>query len=113
MVPLLSVMDVAPVTAVITADSPQPWCVAGEELLTVTFGGRLSTMEKFVRFVSAGAEMRILSREFSPANMISGENDLLAPMPAPGRYTHTRAEAGRPFVMPWSVTSVRSGMVFV
>ena len=40
MVPFVSVMLAAPVTAVMTAELPQLVCVAGEELLTVTSGGR-------------------------------------------------------------------------
>lgn len=50
MVALLKVILVAPVTAVITAPTPQlTEAVAGDELLTVTFAGRLSTRVKFVR----------------------------------------------------------------
>ena len=65
-VPFVSEIEVAPVTAVITAEDPQLFCVAGEELLTVTPGGRLSTIEKFVRSVSSGAEILIRKREFPP-----------------------------------------------
>ena len=57
--------------------------VAGDELLMVTFGGRLSTMETFVRSVSAGAEILILNLEFPPVAMVAGENDLFAEIPAP------------------------------
>ena len=83
MVPFVRVTEVAPVRAVIVAEEPQFSCVAGEELLTVTLGGRLSTIEKFVRSVSAGAGMLILSLEFSPARMLSGSKDLLAAIPPP------------------------------
>ena len=82
-----NVMEVAPVTAVSTDEVPQLSCVAGDELLTVTFGGRLSTMEKFVRFVSAGADILILNLEFPSGAMIPGENDLFAEIPAPTVYT--------------------------
>ena len=80
-------MEVAPVTAVSTDEVPQLSCVAGDELLTVTPGGRLSTMEKFVRFVSAGADILILNLEFPSGAMIPGENDLFAEIPAPTVYT--------------------------
>lgn len=80
-------MEVAPVTAVSTDEVPQFSCVAGDELLMVTSGGRLSTMEKFVRFVSAGADILILNLEFPPGAMIPGENDLPAEIPAPTVYT--------------------------
>ena len=92
-------MEVAPVTAVSTDEVPQLLCVAGDELLTVTFCGRLSTMEKFVRFESAGADILILNLEFPPGAMIPGENDLFAEIPAPTVYTRTCAEADNPFVM--------------
>ena len=96
-----NVMEVAPVTAVSTADeAPQLAWVAGDELLTVTSGGRLSTMEKFVRFVSAGADILILNLEFPPGAMVSGDNDLFAEIPAPTVYTLTGAEADIPFVTP-------------
>ena len=65
-VPFVNVIEVAPVTAVSTALAPQLFCDAGVELLTVTSGGRLSTMEKFVRSVSSGAEILMRNREFPP-----------------------------------------------
>lgn len=99
-VPLVNVMDVAPVSAVRTEDPPQLVRVGGDELLIVTFGGRSSTMEKLVRAVSPGAVMLILNREFSPARIVAGENDLFALTPVPTLYTRTRAEAPNPFVMP-------------
>ena len=80
-------MEVVPVTAVSTAEVPQLFSVAGAELLTVTCGGRLSTMEKFVRFESAGADILILNLEFPPGVMSPGENDLFAEIPAPTVYT--------------------------
>ena len=83
MVPLVKVMEVPPVSALSTAEEPQLLCVAGEELLIVTSAGRLSTMEKFVRSVSAGAEMVIRNREFSPERIVVGENDFLAETPLP------------------------------
>lgn len=70
-------------TAVSTDEAPQLLCAAGDELLMVTFGGRLSTMVKFVRFVSAGAEILILNLEFPPGAIVAGENDLFAETPAP------------------------------
>ena len=73
----------APVTAVIVADVPQLFWVAGEELLMVTLEGKWSTMEKPVRSVSEGAGMLILSLEFSPGEIVEGEKDLLAEIPAP------------------------------
>ena len=100
MVPFDSVSEVAPVTALITDEAPQLFCVAGEELLIVTSAGRSSTMEKLVRSVSAGAVMLIRKREFSAGRMVAGENDLFAEMPPPAAYTRTRAEAAIPFVMP-------------
>ena len=77
------VSEVAPVTAVSTDEAPQLLRVAGDELLMVTFGGRLSTMAKFVRFVSAGADILILNLEFPPRAMVAGENDLFAEIPTP------------------------------
>jgi hypothetical protein len=100
MVAFDSVIDVAPVTAVSTEPEPQLVVVAGCELLIVTLAGRLSTIEKFVRLVSAGALMLIRKREFSPGRMVAGENDLLDNIPPPAGYTSTRAEAGIPFVTP-------------
>lgn len=93
-------MEVAPVTAVSTDEPPQLLRVAGDELLMVTSGGRLSTTAKFVRFVSAGADILILNLEFSPGAMVAGENDLFAETPAPTVYTLTGAEADIPFVTP-------------
>lgn len=93
-------MEVAPVTAVSTDEPPQLFSVAGDELLMVTSGGRLSTRAKFVRFVSAGADILILNLEFSPGAMVAGENDLFAETPAPNGYTRTCPKADNPFVMP-------------
>ena len=94
------VMEVAPVTAVSVAEPPQFVCVAGDELLMVTLGGRLSTMAKFVRFVSAGALMLRVKFEFPPGVIVTGKKDLLAEIPAPAVYTLTGAEADIPFVTP-------------
>ena len=94
------VMEVAPVTAVSVAEPPQLLRVAGDELLMVTFGGRLSTMAKFVRLVSAGAVMLRDRFEFPPGVIVTGKKDLLAEIPAPTVYTLTGAEADIPFVTP-------------
>jgi hypothetical protein len=99
-VPFVNVMVVAPVSAVNSEDVPQLFVVAGDELLTVTFAGRVSVIEKFVRLVSAGAVMLMRKREFSPARMVAGENDLLADIPAPSAYTVTFADAPSPLVTP-------------
>ena len=58
--------------------APQPVVAGGVELLTETPVGRLSVIEKFVRFVSLGAKMSILNLELPPAGMEEGENDLIA-----------------------------------
>jgi hypothetical protein len=47
------------------------------ELLTVTPAGRLSVIEKLVRFVSLGAKISILNRELPPTAMEEGENDFI------------------------------------
>ena len=80
---MVSVIDVAPVTALKVAELPQLLNVAGDELLTVTFAGKLSTMEKLVRSVSRGAGMLILILEFSPGKIVEGEKDLVAGIPLP------------------------------
>jgi len=67
-------MDVAPVGAFNVAAAPQPVTAGGVELLTVTPAGRGSVTEKFVRFVSLGAKMSILNREFPPTGMLEGKN---------------------------------------
>ena len=82
------------------AFEPQFVCVAGDELLTVTVGGRLSVMVKFVRAVSPGAVILIRNREFSPARIVEGEKDLLPLIPPPSVYTLMRADAPKPFVIP-------------
>ena len=84
MLPFVREILVAPVTAVSMAEAPQLGeAVAGDELLTVTLGGRLSVIEKFVRSVSGGAEILILNLEFSPAKIVAGLKDLFPPMPVP------------------------------
>ena len=110
---MVNEMEVAPVTAVSTAAGPQLLRVAGDELLIVTFGGRLSTMEKFVRAVSAGAGMLILNLELPPGEIVEGEKDLFAEIPAPNRMIRTRAEAGNTFVIPWSVINDPAGIILV
>ncbi len=70
-------------------------------------------MTKLVSSVSPGAVMLIVNLEFSPGAIVDGENDLLAEMPLPARYTRTRAVAEIPLVIPWSVTSALSGIVLV
>lgn len=98
-VPLDKATVFSPVTAVITAEAPQLFCVAGEELLIVTSAGRSSTIEKLVKSVSAGAVMLMRKREFSPGRIVAGENDLFDEMPRPAVYTLTSAEVGIPFVI--------------
>jgi hypothetical protein len=39
--------------------------------------GSLSVIEKFVRSVSFGATISILSLEFSPGEIVAGENDFV------------------------------------
>ena len=56
---------------------PQPVTAGGVELLTVIPAGKLSVIEKFVRFVSLGANISILKRELPPASIVEGENDLM------------------------------------
>ena len=70
-------MEVAPVTAVNTAPAPQPLVDAGVELLIVILGGRLSTIEKFVRALSPGAKMSTRSRVLPPGLIVVGENDFI------------------------------------
>ena len=72
MVPPVRDIDVAPVLAVSTRGgvAPQPLIAGGVAtpaeftLVIVTPNGRLSVMEKFVRFVSAGAKRSILNLVF-------------------------------------------------
>lgn len=87
--PLVSEMDVAPVGAVRTSGgvAPQPVMDGGVELLTVTPVGRLSVIEKFVRFVSPGAKISILNLELPPAGMEEGENDFIADTSVPAIVT--------------------------
>jgi hypothetical protein len=111
MVPLVREMEVAPVMAVNTAPAPQPLVEAGVELLIVTLGGRLSTIEKFVRFVSPGAKMSILKRELPPGVIVEGENVFIPVSSDPA--IETLAFAGRRFVAPWLVVIALAGIVFV
>ena len=75
--PLLNEIEIAPVGALSTSGgvAPQPLVDGGVELLTVTPVGRLSVIEKFVRFVSNGARISILNLELPPAGIEEGEND--------------------------------------
>lgn len=90
---------------------PQPVTDAGDELLTVTPVGRLSVIEKFVRFVSPGAVISIRNLELPPAVIDEGENDFDASKSLPRMFTLAFAE--RELVTPWSVVSAPAGMVFL
>lgn len=93
-------MEVAPVGAVNISGGVGPQSVSdgGVELLTVTPAGKLSVIETFVRSVSLGAKISILSLELPPASMVEGENDL---MPATSvLVTTTLAFPGRRLPMP-------------
>ena len=92
--------EVAPVGAVSTSGGigPQPLMAGAVELLTVRPAGRLSVIEKFVRSVSPGAKMSILSLEFPPVAIDEGENDLMPVTSTPA--TFTTAVAGRTLVTP-------------
>jgi len=98
--PFVNEIEVAPVGAVKTRGgaAPQPVIVGAVELLTVTPVGRLSVIEKFVRFVLPGAKMSILNLELPPGAMEAGENDLAPITSVP--LTVTFAFAGRKFVTP-------------
>ncbi len=78
--PLEMEIEVAPVDAFNTSGGvePQPEMAGAVELLTVTPAGRSSVNPKFVRFVSPGAKISIRSRALSPAEIVEGENDLIA-----------------------------------
>jgi len=91
-----ALMEVAPVaggqTAGKTADkAPQPLIAGGVELLTVTPAGRSSMMEKFVRFVSDGAKMSILSLELPPDAIVVGLKVLVPVAGPPVVFTVTVA----------------------
>jgi hypothetical protein len=70
-------------------------------------------MEKFVKAVSAGAGMLILNLELPPGEIVEGEKDLFAEILAPSLMIRTCAEAGSPFVIPWSVINDPAGIVLV
>jgi hypothetical protein len=93
-------MELAPVGAVNTSGGvdPQPVSDGGVELLTVTPAGRLSVIEKLVRFVSLGAKMSILNLELPPASIVDGEKDLMPDMSV--LVTTTFAFAERRFPTP-------------
>ena len=91
--------------------APQPVIVGGVELLTVTPEGRLSVIEKFVRFVSLGATISIRSLELPPTGIVEGENDFLTDTSVP--LTVTLALAGDKLPIPWLVVNVSAGMIFV
>lgn len=93
--PPVSEMEVAPVTAVNTADAPQPVAVAGVELLIVKPAGKGSVTEKFVKSVSVGAKISILNLEFSPAAIVEGVNVLIPVTSGPPTVTVTLAFAER------------------
>jgi hypothetical protein len=95
MTPPVKEMEVAPVGAVNTNGGvdPQSVIAGGVELLTVTPVGRLSVMETFVKLVLVGAKMSILNREFPPASIVEGENDLMPAISV--LVTTTFAFAGR------------------
>jgi hypothetical protein len=80
-------------------------------LLTVIPAGRLSSSEKFVRFVSVGALIMILNLALPPAAMDEGEKDLDASRSVPS--TVTVVVAGRKFPMPWSVVNCPGGIRLV
>ena len=86
---MVSEMVFVPVIAVNTSGgvAPQPDVVGGVELLIVTPAGRLSVIEKFVRFVSLGAKMSILNLELPPAGMEEDENDFVADTSVPMTVT--------------------------
>ena len=92
--------EVAPVGAVNTSGgvAPQPVIAGGVELLIVTPAGRLSVIEKLVRFVSLGAKRSILNRELPPNAIEEGENDFIPATSVP--LTVTLAFAGRKLPTP-------------
>ena len=92
--------EVAPVGAVNTSGgvAPQPEIAGGVELLIVTPAGRLSVIEKLVRFVSLGAKRSILNRELPPNAIEEGENDFIPATSVP--LTVMLAFAGRKLPTP-------------
>jgi hypothetical protein len=81
-VPLESENDVPPGTAVMTAPAPQFVFVFGG-LAMKTLDGKLSVTPRFVKAVSGGAVMLILSRVVPPAAIVGGLKFLLPRAPVP------------------------------
>ena len=93
---MVNEIEVAPVGAVNTRGgaAPQPLIAGAVELLTVTPAGRLSVIEKFVRFVSLGAKKSILNRELLPAVIEAGEKVFTPLTSVPATFTMFDAERG-------------------
>ena len=93
-------IEVAPAVAVSTSGgvAPQPFVVGAVELLTVKPAGRLSVIEKFVRFVSPGAKISIRNLELPPGAILEGENDFIPVTSIPAMVT--LSVAGRPLLTP-------------
>lgn len=106
-------IESAPVVAFNTRGGvgPQPEVTGDVELLTVTPPGRSSVNPKFVRFVSPGATISILSLALPPAAIVAGENDLIAVISDP--LTARVARAENKFPTPCAVVNAPAGMVFV
>jgi len=96
--PFVKEMEIAPVAALKTRGgaAPQPVIVGAVELLTVTPVGRLSVIEKFVRFVSLGAKISIRNLELPPAGIVAGENDFAPETSVPAMVTVAFARRGLP-----------------
>ena len=113
------VTEVPPVVAVRTRGGVEPHpLIAGDDgapvaltFVIVTPAGRLSVIEKFVRFVSVGAKRSIRNLVFWPALIGSTENDLTLPViPVPIEYTLTFAAAETALVAPgWLVMVTAPG----
>lgn len=80
-------------------------------MFTVTFVGRLSVNEKFVRSVSLGAKKSMRKREVPPAAMVEGEKLLMPDSSVPLTLTEALADDRLP--TPWAVVNAPDGMVFV
>ena len=98
--PFVREIEVAPVVAVSMSGgvAPQPFVAGAVELLTVKPAGRLSVIEKFVRFVSPGAKISMRNLEFPPGAILEGENDLIPVTSTP--ETVTLSVAGLPLLTP-------------
>ena len=78
MVPLLSVTDVPPLTAVTEAEGPQPEVDAFGGLARKTLAGRLSVMEAWVRVVPVALlSILIVNSLVPPAHIVVGLKLLL------------------------------------